>query len=244
LFASIAIANRIREDVPFLLYSLLACLVASTSYHTCYSFEICYFDDIFYHRHMDYFCSLMLIEVLFTVALWRRRQPHPLPPLGHNPIRKWKCARRPRALLNPILRYVAKVNVDDPRLARTPLEYYRPWIVDPLTFALHLINAYVHIHQGKSHIGSLVSFGIAVVLLGAAHLVEIIRYKLKLRLGVFVVVMTPFAVSYLVFFTSEQYGAIGHSLWHLLGFSGVYLYLRLFPFFTEHDGSYIYLGFE
>jgi len=245
LIYAIFLAWKIREDVPFLLYSLIACFVASNYYHACYQYQTCYFDDIMYHRHLDYYCSLMAIQVLFTVALWRRRivGKAPTPP-WLRVVSRWKCSRRRRAFFEPILRHQVPANVDDPGSGSTVLEYYRPWIVNPLTFLMHVINAYVHIHQGIGRLGSLTSFIIALVVFGGFHIGEIVRFKLKMRVGVFFLVATPFAISYFVFFTDERFGAIGHSMWHFLGMSGIALYLKFLPIFVEHDGSHVFLGFE
>lgn len=64
-------AWRVRDELPELLVSLASCLAASTTYHACYSYDACVFEERRIHRHLDHIFSGAMPLVLLTTFLWR-----------------------------------------------------------------------------------------------------------------------------------------------------------------------------
>ena len=99
LLPTMRLAWPIRNSAPWLLFGLLGCLFASSSYHTCYSFDVCFFANAKIHKHGDHFLSTMLAVDIFTTFLWYRRR-HPDDVTGDPPpsrVSSWPHAPPPRA---------------------------------------------------------------------------------------------------------------------------------------------------
>jgi hypothetical protein len=212
------IAWRICETVPWLLFSQLSSFFASTLYHTCYSFGVCILTEPLYHRHLDHFCSTMYAIVLSTTFLWRKR-PIPMDPTDE---------------YSEELSENAEVGSAAPR---NRLEFYRPWVIDPLIFALYVVKAYIQIQQGLFGFNFRKFFAGAMLVIAALHVGEIYAFGLKLRSRSLLIYMVVMSIAYAYFLGDESLGAVGHSISHVIGFSIGWPYLRYGPIFCDKDGT-------
>jgi hypothetical protein len=250
LLPSIRIACTII-DYPWLLIDLLSVFIASNSYHSCYSFDVCYFDDKTYHRALDNYCAKSLVITSMSLFLWRRRKVY----AEEQNSRRWRfpydldralCHHTLKDMVVAIRTHQHPIDAKTEEEACEPvppdvLEYYRPWTVDAMNFVFHVLSFYLQVQQGRNSPGSVVVMVAAATVIGLAHLTDIIAHGVRLRAAVLVIVLFLWGLSNLLFFEDEAFGARGHSLWHVFGFSAAWVYYRSGPVFSATDKSCVRL---
>ncbi len=254
------LAWRVKDEVPWLFLSLALCYVASTEYHLCYSYDVCVFRDRRLHRHCDHYFSLMVVPVVLTAFLFVRRctpligivkamekEPTPQKRVHYSNVDTGDVVTT--VSVAPVYAHTTFVNDVYTKLSapsdatmHVPYKHERPIELDAFILALYIINAYVHIAQGMNHYSSMTTLTIGALLVGGAHLGEALEHGLRLRFDVLVLVLIPALIANGVFMLDETFGAAGHSLWHVLGFISISIFLRFGPIFVDADGSHVVLG--
>lgn len=235
-------AWRVREAIPWLFISLLGCYVASSSYHACYSFDVCVFTQREMHRHADHHWSLMLAAIQPLIFRWHVRRID---------------ARAARAVRPTARRFVVTVAATGPPrgavsaplgergspAAPAPrhLLYTYPLNYDRLILVLHALGIYLHVRMGLYRYSNMTTLVVAWGVTAVSVAVDALMHGLRLRMSILLKVALLTAAGYGVFMVDRVLGAMGHNMWHVLAFGAIDLYVGEGPLSTGRDGLHVTL---
>lgn len=254
------LAWKIRHQNPWPFLSLLLSLLASYSYHDCYSYDVCVFHDKRLHRHFDHYFSLMIVPVALTRFLYVRKRVCKQPPLdivaapsehvipyARGPFLKDSASSVPQATdmpqnsiaLGPGVRTSSNALPVGMHTDGSYDVYERPVWIDAFLYALYLINVFMHISHGIQHYASMQTLAIGFLLIVGVQAGQIWEHGLRLRLLVAVSVAVPLLLANGLFMLDNVFGAGGHSTWHVFGMLGLFIYWCWGPIFVDGDGTYV-----
>lgn len=242
LIPSIRLAWPARNHFPELVVAFVACFVASSTYHACYSLDACYFDDKRVHRHLDHIFSGMLFPVLCGTFLWDVRQvPRCAHPSHATRTSVWVHETSAAELVVHVARRPGgSAGAAAAAAGNQCLAHVRPTILGPLYAAAYLAMAATHLHNGIDRYRSTIVLAAGVAAVVAAHVAGVValapaggvRVEWRLLGGLLLLL----AVALSTFTLDDTLGAWGHDAWHALVFGGMYAYLRLGPIVSSAHG--------
>ena len=118
----------------------------------------------------------------------------------------------------------------------------QPWWVSPFTLALFAFHLWTHVHGGIDVYKHWATMLAAFSVVGAWRVRQAWRHGVTVRWLPLVALLVLASSAYAVFLLDDVLGAMGHDLWHFLGFFGEYVSVCHGSVFGDGAGVYISLA--
>ena len=282
LLPTLRTSLRVRRQLPLFPLAVAGCLVASTSYHACYSFDMCVFSSHAWHRHADHYFSLLLPAILPLLYVWvpdaagaaaarasleadgegggagegsASRGPVPaawvredrstpaLPPPPQAPPRRPWYRNERGVLAGGLAEIMARVPAAVEGSGEI-MQFRRPLAPEIAILLVYVFNAHVNVHGGMRSYGAKAGLVLAWTAAVVMRAPVWYRYGLRVRVQVALWTLLPMLLAMEAFRLDNTIGAMGHNVWHTLGFLSIHVYVHYGPILIcdAGGGAYVSIG--